>query len=76
MAVIKENQTDSEGVIKITNGDFQALKKIKEDYHLSDVSDVVVFALGILSQSEGRPVTIQKNDGSNAMLVPSDKLRG
>ena len=45
MAIKKEDFTEVDGKIKITNGDFQALKKIAADYSLTDESDVVAFAL-------------------------------
>jgi hypothetical protein len=73
MAIIQEQQTDAEATLKVTNGDFQAMKKIKDQYGLGDVSDVLVFALGVLSQANGQPVSISSPEGP-VKLMPSDKL--
>ena len=75
MAVNKENQTDTESTLKITNGDLLALKKIKEEYNLNDEADVLTFALGVLSQAKGKPLSIERDDGSILKLAPSEKLK-
>lgn len=75
MAVIKDGFLENEGKIKVTNGDFQALRTIANEYGLSDEADVIVFALGVLVQTRGRGVIIERDDGSTLKLVPSDKLR-
>ena len=75
MAVIKEDFTDVEGKIKLTNGDFQALRKIAADYGLSDESDVIAFALGILNRAKGKAISVEQEDGSTIRFIPSDKLR-
>lgn len=75
MAVLKQDFTEVEGKIRLTNGDFQALQSIAKEYGLTDASDVITFALGVLSQAKGKPVTIEQEDGSIIKLVPSDKLR-
>ncbi|MBU6389524.1 hypothetical protein KGQ71_03335 [Patescibacteria group bacterium] len=74
MGVIKTTESSSEARIVISNGDLEALNQIKEKYHLKDGADVIVFALGILSQGAGKPVTIEKEDGSTVKLLPSDRL--
>ena len=71
MAVLRE----SDGVVKVTNGDLVALKEIKDKYGLKDESAVIVFAIGVLSQAGGRPVSIIKDNGSSQSLVPSDQLK-
>lgn len=76
MAVIKGSFTDSQGDITITNGDFQALKRIAQSYGITDVSDVITFAIGILSKANGRAISIEQEDGSVIKFIPSDKLRG
>jgi hypothetical protein len=73
MAVIKETFTDTGGSIKITNGDFNALKEIVTAYHLKDEADAIAYALGVLSQTDGKGVFIEK-DGMKVRLIPSDKL--
>ena len=75
MAVQKGNFTDTQGEITITNGDFQALKKIAQDYGISEESDVIAFAIGVLSQANGKPISVERTDGSVIKFVPSDKLR-
>ena len=75
MAVVRENFTEQEGVIKITNGDFKALQTIAKEYNLNDESDVIAFAIGILSQAKGKAITIEREDGSVLKLIPSEKLR-
>lgn len=75
MAVRKGNFTETEGDITITNGDFQALRKIAEEYGLADESDVIAFAIGILDQSGGQGVIIRREDGTPVRLMPSDSIR-
>lgn len=75
MAVLKQNFTEIEGDIKITNGDFQALKKIAADYGLSDETDVIAFALGVLNRAKGKAISVEQEDGSVIKFIPSDKLR-
>lgn len=75
MAVRKDSEEDGEAKFTINNGDLQALNRIKDQYNLTDGDDVLVFAIGLLSQSNGRPVTIVKDDGTTIKLLPSDELR-
>lgn len=75
MAVSKEDFTEVDGKIKLTNGDFQALKKIAADYGLTDESDVIAFALGILNRAKGKAISVEQDDGSTIRFIPSDKLR-
>lgn len=71
MAITKKD----DGSISITNGDLEALKKIKDQYILKDETDVIAYAIGVLSQSNGTGLTIQKVDGTTLKLIPSDKLK-
>ncbi|HYH74719.1 MAG TPA: hypothetical protein VD735_02040 [Candidatus Saccharimonadales bacterium] len=75
MAVRKDNEANGEANYTINNGDLRALNRIKEQYHLTDSDDVLVFAIGLLSQSNGRAVTVEKDDGSFVKLLPADELR-
>lgn len=75
MAISKEEFTDTEGKIRLTNGDFEALKKAAQDYGLSDESDVIAFALGVLSHAEGRAVITENSDGRFVKFAPADKLK-
>ena len=71
MAVINEGN----GKITLTNGDLEALKKIAEDYGLHDESDVIAFALGVLSQANGRAISAEQKDGRLIRFLPADKLK-
>ncbi len=75
MAVIKDAETTQEAKITINNGDLKALNEIKEKYQLKDGTDVITFALGVLSQGGGRPITIEKETGEMVKLLPSDKIK-
>lgn len=75
MAVRKDSETSEEAKFTVVNGDLKALNRIKEQYGLKDGDDVIVFAIGLLSQAEGRPITIENNDGTTTTLLPSDDLR-
>jgi len=71
MAVTKR----ADGALDITNGDSEALKRIKDQYGLKDESDVIAFAIGVLDKSNGQGVTVRKADGAPVRLMPSDDLR-
>lgn len=75
MPVRKTSDTDGIAEYTINNGDLQALKRIKEQYGLRDTDDVITFAIGVLSQSNGRAITVTKDDGSTTRLLPSDELK-
>lgn len=75
MAVKKDYEKDGKAGFTIENGDLEALNRIREAYDLKDSDDVIVFAIGLLSQGAGRPVTIVKDDGSTTKLLPADKLK-
>jgi hypothetical protein len=55
MAVLKE----SDGVVRITNGDLAALKEIMDKYGLKDESAVIVFAIGVLNRAGGRVIVVK-----------------
>ena len=76
MAIHKGNSTDTQTDITISNGDFQALKKIAQDYGIADESDVIAFAIGVLSRANGRAISIEQEDGTILKFIPADKLRG
>lgn len=75
MSVRKDSEKDGEAKYIVNNGDLQALNRIKEQYHLGDSDDVIVFAIGLLNQAGGRPVTVRLDDGTTRTLLPSDDLR-
>lgn len=75
MAVRKDNEQDGVATFTINNGDLAALNDIKEKYHLRDNDDVLTFAIGVLKQAGGRPVTIQNEQGAISSLLPSEELQ-
>lgn len=75
MAVRKDSDTPEAAQFTVTNGDIDALRKIKEQYNLKDDESVLVFALGVLSQGNGQPVSVRREDGSPRSLVPSNELK-
>ena len=75
MAVIKGVFTDDRGEVTLTNGDLQALKKIAAEYGIEDETDVITFALGVLSQAKGKAISIDQEHGSVIKFVPSEKIR-
>lgn len=70
MAILKKG----DGNIEITNGDLVALKKIAGEYSLSDESDVIAFAIGVLDLSKGLGVKVATDAGLTTFM-PSDRLR-
>jgi len=75
MAVSKNiTSTESSGEITITNGDWQALKRAALAYGVSDESDIIAFAIGILDKSNGRGVVVETTEG-RMKFIPSDKLK-
>lgn len=75
MPVVKTSEDNGEAHYTINNGDLEAINRIKEQYGLRDSDDVITFALGVLSQSNGRSISVTKEDGSIANLLPSDQLK-
>jgi len=75
MAIKRIKFDQLEGTVTITNGDFQALKKIARDYNITNEEDVITFAIGVLSEANGRPVAVEKVDGTIAKFLPAEKLK-
>lgn len=75
MPVRKTSEEDGTALYTINNGDLIALNRIKEQYGLEDSDDVITFAIGVLSKSNGGPVSIINDDGSVAKFLPSDRLK-
>lgn len=76
MAVRKTREENGEADFTVDNGDLIALNRIKEQYGLADGDDVIVFAIGVLAQAGGRPVTVELPDGTRKKLLPSQQLKG
>lgn len=64
-----------DGTLNVTNGDLEALKKIRDTYGLKDESDVLAFAIGVLDKSGNQGVLVRREDGSFIRLMPSDDIR-
>ena len=73
--VIKRNYKNENGLnstsIEIANGDLEALESIQHDYGLSDIDDVIAFAIGFLKEANGRVVAVAKDDGRFAKFIPA-----
>jgi hypothetical protein len=76
MAIVrKPDETDETKLgLEINNGDFQALKQIKEKFSLMDEEAVLRYALAVLSQSVGDTLYIEDGTGNKVGLKPSASL--
>lgn len=75
MAVHKDSEQDGVANYTINNGDLIALNNIKEKYDLRDSDDVITFAIGVLSQSGAKPISVEKEDGTIAKFLPADHMK-
>lgn len=77
MAIVrKPDASDDQKLgLEINNGDYQALKKIKDKFNFVDEEAALRFALAVLSQTAGDTVYIEDSAGSKVGLQPSDSLR-
>ncbi len=66
---------NEDGTLNVTNGDLEALKRIKDTYGLKEESDVLAFAIGVLDKSGDQGVVIRRPDGTMVRLMPSDDIR-
>ena len=71
MAVVNTGENS----FQINNGDLEALHRIRDAYHLREDVGVIIFAIGVLSQANGKPISFQKDDGSVVRLLPADDLK-
>lgn len=60
--------------IEVANGDLEALKEITDDYKLSDITDTIAFAIGILKKAGGRPIGIVHRDGRVDKYLPAERI--
>lgn len=74
MPVRKTSESGKEAEYTINNGDLEALNEIKERYGLRDSDDVITFAIGVLSQSNGRAISVTDDEGNMIKLLPSEQL--
>lgn len=71
-----KNDDDQEAVsIEIANGDLRALKEITNSYGVNDITDIIAFAIGVMKESDGRPIAATRVDGSMRKFVPADSIR-
>jgi len=77
MAIVrKPDESDDEKLgLEINNGDYQALKAIKEKFNFNDEEAVLRFALAVLKQSQSDTLYIDDETGTRVGLQPSDSLR-
>lgn len=61
--------------IEIANGDLHALQEITNAYGVNDITDVIAFAIGVMKESEGRPIAATRVDGTLRQLMPSESLK-
>lgn len=71
-----KNDDDMDAVtLEIANGDLRALKEITNSYGVNDITDIIAFAIGVMKESDGRPVAATRVDGSMRKFVPADSIR-
>jgi len=77
MAIVrKPDESDDEKLgLEINNGDYQALKAIKEKFNFNDEEAVLRFALAVLKQSQSDTLYIDDETGTRVGLQPADSLR-
>jgi hypothetical protein len=72
----KPDQSDDEKLgLEINNGDYRALKVIKDKFGFRDEEAALRFALAVLTQTNGDTVYIEDESGNKVGLQPSDSLR-
>lgn len=77
MAIVrKPDESDDEKLtLEINNGDYIALKAVRDKFCLADEEAVLRYALAVLTQSSGDTIYIEDATGSKVGLQPSDSLR-
>jgi hypothetical protein len=77
MAIVRNNDLSDEFKLglEINNGDYKALRRIKEKFDFVDEEAALRFALAVLSQTSGDTVYIEDASGSKVGLQPSASLR-
>ncbi len=62
--------------IQIANGDLHALKEVMEAYDVTDITDIIAFAIAVMKKSAGRPIAATMVDGSTKKFIPSASVKG
>ena len=73
MAIVKTTDTDQELILKVSNGDLAALKKIKSSWRFKNLEDIIRFALAVMVKSDDHAVSV-KQSGEPTTLSPADEL--
>lgn len=74
MAIVKDDSsTDTSLVLKIDNGDLQALNTALERYRFVDIEALIRYALVALLESEDNRLYIKKNN-ETVTLRPNENL--
>lgn len=71
----KNNDNQDAIKVEIANGDLRALNEIVEEYGVNDITDVIAFAIGVMKESEGRPIAATRVDGTMRKFMPSESIR-
>jgi hypothetical protein len=75
MSVTLERISEDEVFLRFAGGDLRALREVAAAYELPGPREAIAFALGVLHEGRGRPIGVQRVDGTRADLVPADRLR-
>jgi hypothetical protein len=75
MSVAIERSSEDEEVFRFAGGDLRALREVATAYELPGPREALAFALGALYEGRGRPLGVQRLDGTRVDLVPADRLR-
>ncbi len=71
MAVIIDNQTEKEIILKIDNGDLTKMNEVIQKWNFKDIQSFWRFSISILLQTEGKKLWIQEN-GNPILIAPAD----
>jgi len=77
MAILrKPDQSDNEKLtLEINNGDYKALKAIRDKLNLADEEAVLRYALAVLTQATTDTIYIDDGTGTKVGLQPSESLK-
>jgi hypothetical protein len=77
MAIVrKANESDNEKLsLEINNGDYKALKTIRDKFDFADEEAVLRYALAVLTKSETDTLYVDDGTGNKTGLTPSSSLK-
>lgn len=67
----KNDDNQDAVTVEIANGDLRALNEITEKYGVSDLTDIIAFAIAVMKESDGRPVAATRVDGTMRQFIPA-----